>query len=85
MIYNIYQIKAQKVCGERMGEQEGDPHLPFSHHHHQPPFLPYLRLNAWLPGFPDGSDSKEPAGNAGDLGSIPGLGRSLGEGNGHPL
>ena len=32
-----------------------------------------------------GSDSKESACNAGDPGSIPGLGRSLGEGNGYPL
>ena len=36
-------------------------------------------------GFPDGSDSKEPACNAGDPGLIPGLGRSPGEGNGNPL
>ena len=36
-------------------------------------------------GFPGGSDSKESSCNAGDLGSIPGLGRSLGEGNGYPL
>ena len=36
-------------------------------------------------GFPDGSDSKESACNAGDLGSIPGLGRSPGEKNGNPL
>ena len=36
-------------------------------------------------GFPSGSDSKETACNAGDLGSIPGLGRSPGEGNGNPL
>ena len=34
---------------------------------------------------PGGSDSKESACNAGDLGSIPGLGRSPGEGNGNPL
>ena len=32
-----------------------------------------------------GSDGKESACNAGDPGSIPGLGRSLGEGNGYPL
>ena len=32
-----------------------------------------------------GSDSKESACNSGDLGLIPGLGRSPGEGNGHPL
>ena len=36
-------------------------------------------------GFPGGSDGKESACNAGDLGSIPGLGRSPGEGNGNPL
>ena len=36
-------------------------------------------------GFPGGSDRKESACNAGDPGSIPGLGRSPGEGNGNPL
>ena len=36
-------------------------------------------------GFPAGSDSKETSCNAGDLGSIPGSGRSLGEGNDFPL
>ena len=36
-------------------------------------------------GFPSGSDSKESVCNAGDLRSIPGLGRSLGKGNGYPL
>ena len=36
-------------------------------------------------GFPGGSDSKESACNAQDPGSIPGLGRSPGEGNGYPL
>ena len=36
-------------------------------------------------GFPGGSAGKESACNAGDLGSIPGLGRSAGEGNGYPL
>ena len=35
--------------------------------------------------FPGGSDSKESSCNAGDLGSIPGLGRSPGEGNDNPL
>ena len=38
-----------------------------------------------LLGFPGGSDSKASACNAGDLGLIPGLGRSCGEGNGNPL
>ena len=36
-------------------------------------------------GFPGGSEGKASAHNAGDPGSIPGLGRSLGEGNGNPL
>jgi len=36
-------------------------------------------------GFPGGSEGKESTCNAEDLGSIPGLGKSLGEGNGYPL
>ena len=36
-------------------------------------------------GFPCGSAGKESACNVGDLGSIPGLGRSPGEGKGYPL
>ena len=36
-------------------------------------------------GFPGGSDGKTSVYNTGDLGSIPGLGRSPGEGNGNPL
>ena len=36
-------------------------------------------------GFPGGSDRKESACNAGDLGLILGLGKSPGEGNGNPL
>ena len=36
-------------------------------------------------GLPGVSDSKEYTCNAGDLGSIPGLGRSPGEGKGYPL
>ena len=38
-----------------------------------------------LMDFPGGSDDKVSAYNAGDLGSIPGLERSPGEGNGNPL
>ena len=36
-------------------------------------------------GFPGDSDSKDSARNAGDMGSIPELGRYLGEGNGNPF
>ena len=38
----------------------------------------------YLLGFPSGLDGKASVCNAGDSGSIPGLGRSLGEGNGSP-
>ena len=58
-----------------------------------PRLLTDLQLPAWtvafffkatphLWGFPCGSDRKEPACNAGDLGAIPGSERSPGEGNG---
>ena len=55
-----------------------------------PVSLPALypqRPLSWPPllGFPGGSDDKAPARNVGDPGSIPGLGRSPGEGNGNPL
>ena len=36
-------------------------------------------------GFPDNSDGKESACNAGDVGLIPGLGRFPGGGHGNPL
>ena len=42
----------------------------------------YIRMYT---GFPGGSDGKTSAYNVGDLGSIPGLGRSPWEGNGNPL
>ena len=51
--------------------------------------FPYIYLYCFLhfeidAGFPSDSDSKESVCNEGDLGSIPGVGRSLGEGNGNP-
>ena len=50
-----------------------------------PPIL-LLIFKYWVSqGFSGGSDSKESACSAGDLGSIPGLGRSPGEGNGYPF
>ena len=44
-----------------------------------------LSTDSILLGFPGGSDGKQFACNAGDPGSILGLGRSPGEGNGYPL
>ena len=42
-------------------------------------------LTSYMSIFPGGLDGKESACNVEDLGSIPGWGRSLGEGNGNPL
>ena len=44
-----------------------------------------LSTHSSMQGFPCGSAGKESACNVGDLGSIPGLGRSPGEGKGYPL
>ena len=46
------------------------------------PYFSFIRVNK---GFSGGSDSKESACSAGDLGLIPGLGRSPGEGTVCPL
>ena len=60
----------------------------------RPRFNSWVRKIPWrrdrLPtpvflGFPNGSDGKESACNGGDLGSIPGLGRSPGGGHGNTL
>ena len=60
----------------------------------RPRFDPWVGKIPWrrekLPtpvflGFPGGSAGQESACNAGDLGVIPALGRSPGEGNGYPL
>ena len=45
----------------------------------------YLTKASYSQGFPGGSDGKESACSVGDLSSIPGLGRSPGEGKGYPL
>ena len=47
--------------------------------------LNFLAFPQSAQGFPGGSDSKDSACNAGDLGLIPGLGRSPGGGHGNPL
>ena len=44
-----------------------------------------MGLRGYHMGFPDSSVDKESTCNAGDLSSIPGLGRCPGEGEGYPL
>ena len=48
-------------------------------------FLVLTLFSSVLTDFPGGSDGKASAYNAGDLGLIPGLGRSPGEGNDNSL
>ena len=45
----------------------------------------HIQIHIHIQGFPGGSDGKESTCNAGDLGSIPGSGRSPGEGHCNPL
>ena len=46
--------------------------------------IQFLKVTFHFPlGFPGGSEGKASAYNAGDLGSVPGSGRSLREGNGN--
>ena len=47
--------------------------------------MPRITVATYYCSFPGGSDGKESACNAGDPASIPGWGRSPGEGNGNPL
>ena len=49
------------------------------------PPTPFQRSDCITEGFPDSSAGKESTSSAGDPGSIPGLGRSPGEGIGYPL
>ena len=45
----------------------------------------FMCMYVYILGFPGGSEVKASASNAGNLGSIPGSGRSPGEGNSNPL
>ena len=60
-------------------------HLNFSIKRKMIIFLITDNYAYYIMGFPGGSDGKESARHAGDLDSIPGSGRSLGEGNGNSL
>ena len=63
-----------------LGSEEGFPLESFTDG-----FISLLAFYWGITAPPDGSDSKESAYNAGDPGSIPGSGRSPGEGKGNPL
>ena len=48
-------------------------------------FRHFNQVTILIRGLPHGLESKEPSCNAGDIGSVPELGRSPGEGNDDPL
>ena len=62
--------KKRKLCQQ--------PNSPGNH-------VTLLKAKVFTLSFPGASDSKQSACNVGDLGLIPGSGRSSGEGNGYPL
>ena len=96
-INDAYIMKPRKKINKGGSEsiRTRDPELPTSWTPHSTrtealllrtsPLYCYIWLLVCIfLGFPGGSASKESACNVGDLGSIPGLGRSPGEGKGYP-
>ena len=85
--------KDQKACGKKvLPLEKGEKLVKATSPRHKP--IAYskdqdlIRIRESFPttrGFPCGSDGKESACYAGELGSIPGSGRSLVEGHGNPL
>ena len=76
---NVGDLGSIPGSGRSPGEGNGNS-LQYSCHH-----PPKKRGAQKILSFLGGSDSKVSAHNAGDLGSIPGSGRSRAEGNGNPL
>ena len=78
-------LPVQRGAPQQRLPLRGTPHWaelagPFHHHPAQS-----LVVTVKKRGFSGGSAVKNPPANAGDVGSIPGSGRSPGEGNGSPL
>ena len=76
---HVHRVRGLHGCRDH--GMPTDAHLPLS------PFKGHFQsvLRIRKQGFPGGSEGKASACNSGGLGSIPGSGRSPGEGNGHPL
>ena len=79
------------ICAGECGWIKIHNHVNWSHLKFIPMDLEWMHNGVWFScvpgplGFPPASDGKEFACHAGDLGSIPGLGRSPGGGHGNPL
>ena len=81
------QLDYNSVLGREQGDsgREKGPPLPKDHGVTLADLVSPLQPRPTHMGFPGGSDGKESACNAGDLGSIPGLGRSPGGRYGNPF
>ena len=84
MLLLFSRLAVSNFCSPVDGSTPGLP-VP----HHLPSLSKFTPVASVMPSvkwvFPGGSYSKASACHARDLGSIPGLGRSPGEGNGNPL
>ena len=80
MVVSMFSVLAWRIPGTR--EPGG---LPSMGSHTVGHDWSDLAAAVYMLGFPGGSEVKASARNVGDLGSIPGSGRSSGEGNGNPL
>ena len=80
----VHDVFHSPKCGIQTSQPLSQCHITV---HHWDPSHPHLSASFrwYLRGIPSGSEDKEFACNAGDLGLIPGLGKSPGEGNGNPL
>ena len=82
---NNYELPITGLSGERGFEKiKSVQNDPASHGWRKSPTLKSKGLSFSF-GFAGSSDGKASAYNVGDPSSIPGLGRSPGEGNGNPL
>ena len=95
MLYNVVLVSAVQQSESAMCIQTSQPSqtsLPATHHptslvisEHPAELSVLYSFPLAILGFPCGSAGKESACNVGDLGSIPGLGRSPEEGEGYSL
>ena len=79
------QFRQRRWRKSNKGETNHTCEFPYTHEDIRVHAFLYYTCPPPMQGLPGGSDVKECACNVGDPGSIPGLGRSPGEGNGNPL
>ena len=78
LLQEIFPIQRSNLCLLDLLAVQGTLKSLLQHHSSKASIL-------WASGFPGSSSGKQSAYNVGDLGSVPGLGRSPGEGNDYLL